>query len=222
MKKVSDIREIIRRKYKDNDFVIDKTGAKLVEIIGESFIADEDFIVRKANDEYIKREIQWYESQSLYVKDIPGKTPAIWENVACKDGKINSNYGYLIWSENNFKQYEHVLNDLKSNPNSRRACMVYNRPSIHLEYNENGRSDFICTYANTFLIRDNKLHSHYLMRANDAVFGYNNDIAWAKHVQHKLHEDLLSVYPNLEIGDIIWTATSLHVYEAHFKFIEQI
>ena len=217
MQKVSDIRAKLIQKYKDQDFITDKTGVKTIELIGESFIADEDWIIRKPNYEYIERELEWYESQSLYVDDIPGDTPAIWKQVASRHGKINSNYGYLIWSNENYSQYQNVLEELTANPNSRRAVMIYNRPSMHYDYKKDNMSDFICTYANTFLIRDGKLISHYLMRSNDAVFGYDNDIHWAMHVQKKLASEL-----NVECGDIIWTATNLHVYERHFKFIEEL
>ena len=95
--------------------------------------------------------------------------------------------------------------------------MIYNRPSMHTDYHANGMSDFICTYANTFLIRDGKLHSHYTLRSNDAVFGFNNDVAWAKHVQKQLALDL-----NVGVGDLIWTASSLHVYSRHFSHIEKM
>lgn len=205
------------RKYNNNDFVIDKTGQKLVEIIGATFIADSGTIIRDPNMDYVKRELEWYESMSLYVDDIPGSTPAIWKQVASKDGKINSNYGYLIWSEDNYNQYNNVLNELRTNELSRRATMIYNRPSIHYEYNEDGMSDFICTYANQFFIRDGKLISHYIMRSNDAVFGYCNDYHWAKHVQEKLSNDL-----GIPTGDLIWTASSLHVYERHFEYLEKL
>lgn len=217
MQRVADIRAKLIQKYKDQDFVIDKTGVKTIEVIGESFIADEDWIIRKPNYEYIERELEWYKSQSLYVDDIPGETPAIWNQVASRLGEINSNYGYLIWHEENYCQYQNVLEELTANPNSRRAVMIYNRPSMHQDYKKDGMSDFICTYANTFLVRDGKLISHYLMRSNDAVFGYDNDVHWALHVQKRLAEDL-----DVECGDIIWTATNLHVYERHFKFIEEL
>lgn len=217
MQNVADIRAKLIQKYQDQDFVIDKTGVKTIEVIGESFIADEDWIIRKPNYEYIERELEWYKSQSLYVDDIPGETPAIWNQVCSDFGEINSNYGYLIWHEENYNQYQNVLEELTTNPNSRRAVMIYNRPSMHQDYKRDGMSDFICTYANTFLIRDGKLISHYLMRSNDAVFGYDNDIHWAMHVQRRLAEDL-----GVECGDIIWTATNLHVYERHFKFIEEL
>ena len=217
MNRVRDIRAKLIQKYKNEEFVIDKTGVKTIELIGESFIVDEDWIIRPPNYEYIEREIQWYESQSLYVEDIPGQTPAIWKQVADKNGKINSNYGYLIWSEENGRQYDHVLNELKKNPNSRRASMIYNRPTMHSDYCADGMSDFICTYANTFLIRDDKLVSHYLMRSNCAIFGANNDFAWARYVQQKLTHDL-----DIALGDLIWTASSLHVYEYHFCHIEKL
>ena len=217
MQTVSDIRAKLIQKYKDHDFVTDKTGVKTIELIGESFVADEDWIIREPNYEYIERELQWYESQSRYVEDIPGDTPAIWRQVADGDGRINSNYGYLIWSEENGNQYNNVLAELSNNPNSRRAVMIYNRPSMHKDYCADGMSDFICTYANTFLIRNGKLISHYLMRSNDCVFGYTADVHWAMHVQKMLAADL-----GVEAGNLIWTATSLHAYEKHFSHIEKL
>jgi thymidylate synthase len=217
MQKVADIRAKLIQKYKDQEFVTDKTGVKTIELIGESFIADEDWIIRKPNYDYVKRELEWYRSQSLYVKDIPGETPTIWKQVADKEGKINSNYGYLIWSEENGRQYENVLAELRKNPNSRRAAMIYNRPSMHTDYCKNGMSDFVCTFANTFFIRNDKLHSHYILRSNDSVFGYTADVHWAMYVQKMLADDL-----GIEVGDLIWTASSLHVYERHFKFVEEL
>ena len=217
MLRVSNIQQLIIDKYLDKDFVIDKTGVKTIEIIGATFIADNDFVIRKPAYEYIQRELEWYKSQSLYVSDIPGGTPQIWKDVSSDDGKINSNYGWCIYSEENGNQYSHVLRELKNNPNSRRATMIYNRPSMHLDYNREGMSDFMCTYANTFYIRNGKLDSHYLMRSNDAVFGYNNDYAWARYVQNQLAEDL-----GIEVGDLIWTASNFHVYERHFNFIEEL
>ena len=217
MQRVSDIRAKLIQKYKDQDFVVDKTGVKTIEIIGESFVASEDWIIRKPNYEYIERELEWYQSQSLYVEDIPGETPAIWKQVASKHGRINSNYGYLIWSDENHNQYMNALSELCSNPNSRRAVMIYNRPSMHTDYAADGMSDFVCTYANTFMIRDNKLISHYLMRSNDCVFGYTADVHWAMHIQKMLAKDL-----GVEVGDLIWTATNLHAYERHFTHIEKL
>jgi len=217
MKTANDIRADLIDKYLAEDYVVDKSGAKTIEVLGESFVADENWLIRTPAYKYIERELDWYMSESLYVDDIPGTTPQIWKDISSDEGKINSNYGWCIYSEENGNQYKHVLRELKANPNSRRAVMIYNRPSMHLDFNRDGMSDFMCTFANTFMIRDGKLISHYAMRSNDAVFGYNNDVAWAKFVQGQLAYDL-----EVEVGELIWTATNLHVYERHFEFIEAL
>ena len=217
MLKVEDIRQHFIGELMDSNFVTDKTGVKTIEMIGATFEADEPTIFGELNEDYIQRELEWYKSMSLYVDDIPGITPAIWQQVADRGGKINSNYGWCIWSNKNYDQYENVLKELRVNPDSRRATMIYNRPSMHYDFNRDGMNDFMCTFANSFFIRDGKLVSHYIMRSNDSVFGYGNDYAWAKHIQEKLANAL-----NVEVGDLIWTASNLHVYERHFKFVEEL
>ena len=101
--------------------------------------------------------------------------------------------------------------------------MIYNRPSIWVEFNENGKSDFICTNAVTYYIRDNLLHCVVQMRSNDVVFGYKNDYAWQRHVQNKLVEDLnnirFSVRDPVSTGMMIWQVQNLHVYERHFNLV---
>ena len=220
--KVKDINSLFQAKLLNEVFVIDKSGVKTIEILNAAFEADEDHIVRPPNTEYIKREIEWYESQSLYVKDIPGETPAIWKAVADKNGKINSNYGYLIYSEENYSQYLSVLAELSENPDSRRANMIYTRPSIWQDYKIDGMSDFICTNNVQYFIRDGKLITSVYMRSNDAVFGYNNDLAWQKYVRDCLINDLeTDTYKRYLPGPIYWNVGSLHVYERHFKFLEE-
>lgn len=211
----SDMREMLGTKLLEKDFVTDKTGVDMVEIVNASFIADEPFIFGTPSDDYIQREIAWYESCSLNVNDIPGETPKIWKDVADKDGMINSNYGYLIYHPDNGYQYDRTLEELRANPLSRRAVMIYTRPSMHIEYNQNGMSDFICTNAVQYLIRNDKLDAIVQMRSNDAVFGYKNDRAWQKHVQQKLSRDL-----EVEVGVLHWNAGSLHVYARHFGLME--
>lgn len=215
MSNVQSIQDAFVNLYESKQYVTDKTGVKTIELVGASFVCDKPAIFGEPNYEYINREFEWYLSQSLDVNDIPGNVPQIWQDISDKDGMINSNYGYLIYSTENFEQYRKVKDELKKNPNSRRAVMIYTRPTMHEEYNVNGMSDFICTNAVQYLIRDNKLHAVVQMRSNDVVFGYRNDYAWQNQVLHDLARDL-----NIDCGDITWQVGSLHVYERHFKFIE--
>ena len=216
MLKVKDIREHFIQELKSELFVTDKTGVKTIEMLGATFEADESMIFGEVNEDYIERELRWYESMSLYVEDIPGKTPVIWQQVASKHGKINSNYGWAIWHPKNYCQYKNVLEELSSSPNSRRAVMIYTRPSMWEDYNEDGMSDFMCTNAVQYMIRDGQLIAVVQMRSNDVVFGYRNDYAWQKYVADCLTDDL-----NLEKQPkIIWHVGNLHVYERHFDKVK--
>ena len=209
----------IREEFKylrDNElYVTDKSGVKMLEVRSAAFVADEPAIFGKVNHDYVARELAWYESMSLNVNDIPGGPPAIWKQVADKDGFINSNYGWCIWSPMNGSQYDNVIDELKKNPDSRRAVMIYTRPSMWNKYNINGMSDFMCTNAVQYINRYGKLFAIVQMRSNDVVFGYKNDYAWQSYVLDKLCDEL-----NLMRGDIYWNAGSLHVYERHFDLVD--
>jgi thymidylate synthase len=128
--KVADVRSWFQDLQTQGQYVTDKTGCKMIEVIGATFEADEEAIFGKVNRDYVNREIEWYKSMSLSINDIPGGAPTGWKACASKGGLINSNYGYLIWSKENGQQYNKVLAELVANPESRRATMVYTRPTI--------------------------------------------------------------------------------------------
>ena len=224
----NDIKEIFINKYKNGDFRILYNGeVKTIEIQNAHFIADKDYIIREPNYDYASREIEWYKSQSLFVEDIPGKTPVIWEQCADEEGKINSNYGWCIWSNENGNQYKSCIRTLVKDPYSRQACMLYIRPSMQNDANKNGMHDFMCTYSVQCFLNDDietggyKLKYIVNMRSNDAVFGYCNDVLWHKFVANKMIEDLqIKLNKQVKLEHIEWNAGSLHVYERHFKYLK--
>lgn len=226
---VKDIREYFLSELEKENFTEDKTGQQTVELIGASFIADEEAVFGKPVKSYVNAEIEWYNSQSTNINDIyrdDKPPPQAWVYSADKNGEINSNYGKLIYSPFYFSQYNNVLEELKNNPDGRRATMIYTRPSIWAEYNENGKSDFICTNAVTYYVRDLKLHAVVQMRSNDIVFGYKNDRAWQQHVLQRLCSDLngdvtQTFSPILEPGNLYWQVQNLHLYSRHFDLAKE-
>lgn len=219
--KVHDIRKKLAALYAKDSYVTDKSGVRTVELINASFIADECLIFGEVNEKYVQRELIWYMSQSLNVNDIPEGPPAIWKQVADAKGYINSNYGWCIFSEENNHQFLHAVTELEDRPDSRRACMIYTRPSMWGDHNKNGRSDFMCTNTVQYLIRDGKVHALVYMRSNDAWAGYRNDYAWQKWVLEKVVAELERRTPRgYTVGDIHWNVASLHVYERQFYLID--
>ena len=210
MLSVKDIRKHFINELWDKSFVIDRNGMTTIELLGASFLATEPSIFGTPNQDYIDSEINWYDSQSTNIH-----------------GEINSNYGHLIFSDKYHNQYGQVLDELIRNPDSRRACMVYNRPSIWMEYNENNKNDFICTNSVTYYIRDNILHAVVQMRSNDVVFGYKNDYAWQFEIMNRLVKDWndckfeeYDTGDKISLGSMIWQVQNLHVYERHFHLVK--
>ena len=211
---LKDIRDYFAGLLRNVEYVTLPGNVRTIEIAAVTFKADEPLILGAVNDAYVQREIEWYLSQSLSVEHIPGGPPKIWKEVASKEGLINSNYGWCIFSEENGSQYEKVLAELKRDPSSRRGIMIYTRPTMHVDAFADGKRDFMCTNTVQYLIRRGELVAHVSMRSNDAVWGYKNDKFWQDYVHQKLANDL-----GIPVGDMYWTAGSLHFYERHFFLV---
>ena len=136
MNYVEDIREEFRRRKASGLF-----RGPTIEIQNAMFRVDAPTIFGSANEAYVKAELEWYKSRSLNVEElfrIYGKEVKIWKDVASKDGFINSNYGWCVYSAANGDQYRKVLNTLWDTPESRQAVMYYTRPTMHDEASWDG------------------------------------------------------------------------------------
>ena len=230
--KVSNIREYFINELQNENFTVDRSGQKTIELIGASFEADEPSIFGTVNQDYVDAELAWYKSMSTNIYDIrpEAEPPAAWKYSANEHGDINSNYGKLIYSDKYYGQYHQALDELLRNMDSRRATMIYTRPSIWTEYDEHGKNDFICTNAVTYYIRNGAIHAVVQMRSNDVVYGYKNDYAWQLHVLKDFVDDYNACYLDgawdadyrreMEVGTITWQVQNLHVYERHFDLVK--
>lgn len=169
---------------------------------------------------YVKAELDWYKSMDLSIIGHEGiESNPTWQSCCTKDEKkeINSNYGWCVFSEENGSQYDNCLEVLKKDKTTRNAIIMYNRPEIYKDYKRDGMHDMICTFMSHFFIRNNKLYMIHNMRSNDIRYGFIcSDLAWNCFVYQNMYEDLKSTYPDLEVGTIIWTSDSMHLYSRHF------
>lgn len=213
-----DIRDAFIRKLCNNEY-----RGNTIELQSVSFRVDSPVIFGSINEDYVAAELEWYDLQSRNVNDLAhiyGKRVQIWDSVSDSNFWINSNYGWCIYSEENGSQYHYVLNELWDNPDSRRAIMLYNRPSMHTDAFTDGMNDFICTTSVQYFLNDGYLEATVNMRSNDAVFGFINDYQWQRHVLEKMADDLTHHSRPVKPGPITWQAGSLHVYDRHFKLIK--
>ncbi len=147
---------------------------------------------------------------------------------------INSAYGNRIFKDRysakpplprsyGISQFDLVVEELKKDPDSRRAVMHINEPGDLLRAVEQGSKDVPCTMSLQLLIRDRKLHMHVLMRSNDVVWGMPYDVFSFTCLQetflYKLQE---AGVPVDDLGSYHHTAGSLHIYDTHFEMANAI
>jgi thymidylate synthase len=169
---------------------------------------------RNPNLEYLRGEMEWYKSGSLFAKDI-AEHSKFWSKLADTNGTVNSNYGFLSMVEkwSGKSQLEWCIDSLKKDRNTRQAIINYNQPRHKYE----GNKDFVCTISQQFVVREDKLDTVVLMRSNDLIFGLTYDMPWFSYLLQEV-----SKATDIPIGNYHHYASSLHVYKKHFKMLGDI
>jgi len=217
--------KLLAKKIIDEEFIIDKSGVKLVELIAPKFILNSSELIvdlgtRKSPEKYVKLEKEWYQSKNLSIDMV--NHIQIWKECSDVNNEINSNYGYLVFGRGNFNQFNNCFNTLKNHKESRQGIIIYNRPTIHFEANSFECQDFICTMYQQFMIRENNLITITSMRSNDCIYGTFNDIPWFHFVIQEMFKRLKNEYKELELGKHIFIPNSWHCYERHFDILKGI
>lgn len=185
------------------------------EIIGFQVVFDPDGHIEGSSESYIKHELEWYQSQDLYIKGHPGiENNKVWKYCATEDGHVNSNYGWCVFSKDNHEQFNHVIDAIVDDNNTKQAVIYYTRPTIHEQWNDGVHAsyDMICTCYVSYLLREGKVNACVHMRSNDVWYGLRNDLAWQQWVLKLVVEELNYKGVKCTAGKIIWNADSLHLY----------
>lgn len=111
-------------------------------------------------------------------------------------------------------QLQHVIELLKEDPNTRRAVINIYDP---LADTEPGK-DIPCNNWLHFLARDGKLTLHVATRSNDLMWGWSGINAFEWNILLQVVAGLTGLKP----GGIVFSISSLHLYESHFGRAKKI
>lgn len=181
--------------------------------------------IRQTKYNYLYNELQWYLSHDLCINHHQGiDTNPIWQRICTRQGMVNSNYGYLAFDEGNYSQYKHAVSQMAKKKHTKHAVMIYNRPSIVEEWCDgvHANSDFICTYAASFMVQDDELHMMVTMRSNDFTTGFFNDFGWQVFVYKKFLAEVKQFHPELKVGSIHWHTDNMHIYERDYELMMKL
>lgn len=165
--------------------------------------------IRKMPMRYAVGELAWYLSGSNRVRDI-SRFAKKWEEISDDGEHNNSAYGYRIFSQFGFNQWNYVKKLLTKDPNTRQAVIHIKTP------NDSETKDTPCTVYLQFFIRKGKLNLSVHMRSNDIWMGVPYDMFSFCFLQMKMAMEL-----GVGIGEYNHYAGSLHMYERDYLASEE-
>lgn len=225
--------DILKDVYNYSEFISSPREMKIKEILGYQFkILNPRHRIpyifgRELSIYYVIAELLWYLSGNNSTKWISNYS-TFWSKIS-DDGKTaNSSYGSRIFKPHlriasnldpRWTQWNYVIQELKKDPDSRRAVIHIRSPQDSILAN----LDVPCTLTLQFLLRNNNVHMITSMRSSDVILGLAYDVPAFTMFQELLALQLTQELGRpIGLGSYIHLSASIHIYERHFKMVEKI
>jgi thymidylate synthase len=157
-------------------------------------------------------ELLWFLSGDTNVKYLREHGVSIWDEWADKDGNLGPVYGkqWRSWPAaggRNIDQLARVVEQLQSNPNSRRILVsAWNVGEL------DQMALLPCHALFQFYVADGRLSCQLYQRSADSLLGVPFNIASYALLTHMLAQQC-----GLRPGDLVWTGGDCHLYLNHLE-----
>jgi len=198
----------------------DRTGTGTLSVFGYQMRFDlkDGFplvTTKKLHLPSIVHELLWFLSGDTNVRYLREHGVSIWNEWADADGNLGPVYGkqWRSWPTadgGNIDQLTRVVEQLKSNPNSRRILVsAWN-------VGELDRMALLpCHALFQFYVANRRLSCQLYQRSADALLGVPFNIASYALLTHMLAQQC-----DLQVGEFIWTGGDCHLYMNHLEQAE--
>jgi thymidylate synthase len=194
----------------------DRTGTGTRSIFGHQmrFNLQEGFplvTTKKVHLRSIIHELLWFIRGDSNIKYLKDNGVSIWDEWADENGDLGPVYGvqWRSWPKadgGTVDQLTEVINQIKSNPNSRRMMIsAWNVGEIQ------NMALPPCHSLFQFYVSDNKLSCQLYQRSADVFLGVPFNIA-----SYALFTMMVAQVCGLEYGDFVHTFGDTHIYSNHF------
>ena len=193
----------------------DRTGTGTLSVFGYQMRFDLNagfplVTTKKLHLRSIIYELLWFLRGDTNVKYLQEHGVTIWDEWADKNGDLGPVYGkqWRSWPTpegRNIDQLSQVLEQIKSNPNSRRLLVsAWN-------VGELDRMALLpCHALFQFYVADGRLSCQMYQRSADALLGVPFNIASYALLTHMVAQQC-----SLAVGDFVWTGGDCHLYLNH-------
>ena len=195
----------------------DRTGTGTVSVFGYQMRFDLNagfplVTTKKLHLRSIIYELLWFLRGDTNVKYLHEHGVSIWDEWADEKGELGPVYGkqWRSWPTQDGRhidQLAQVIEQLKSNPNSRRILVsAWN-------VGELDRMALLpCHALFQFYVADGRLSCQLYQRSADALLGVPFNIASYALLTHMIAQQC-----NLKVGDFVWTGGDCHLYLNHLQ-----
>lgn len=195
----------------------DRTNTGTISIFGYQmrFNLQDGFplvTTKKLHLKSIIHELLWFLSGDTNIKYLTDNNVKIWDGWADKEGNLGPIYGHQwrSWKDadgNIHDQIKWVINEIKTNPNSRRLIVsAWNVGDL------DKMALMPCHTLFQFYVNDNKLSCQLYQRSGDVFLGIPFNIA-----SYALLTMMIAQICNLELGDFVHTIGDAHIYLNHLE-----
>lgn len=195
----------------------DRTNTGTISIFGYQmrFNLQDGFplvTTKKLHLKSIIHELLWFLSGDTNIKYLTDNNVKIWDGWADKEGNLGPIYGHQwrSWKDadgNIHDQIKWVINEIKTNPNSRRLIVsAWNVGDL------DKMALMPCHTLFQFYVNDNKLSCQLYQRSGDGFLGIPFNIA-----SYALLTMMIAQICNLEVGDFVHTIGDAHIYLNHLE-----
>ena len=208
----------------------DRTGTGTKSVFGHQmrFDLQEGFpmvTTKKLHLKSIIYELLWFLKGDTNIAYLQENGVKIWDAWADENGNLGPVYGHQWrnWNNEDIDQIKELINELKTNPNSRRMLVSAWNPSALPDttksFSENVANNKAalppCHAFFQFYVADNKLSCQLYQRSADIFLGVPFNIA-----SYALLTMMIAQVCKLEVGEFIHTFGDAHIYNNHFEQLE--
>lgn len=161
-------------------------------------------------------EMEFFLSGSTNINDLDEKVRHWWTPWIKENGDMPNSYGKQFRKYNHrFDQIEHIIEQIKLNPYSRRHVVTAWNPE------DMASPSTLINNCHSSLMMFNaeygKLHYTMVQRSADIICGVPHN--W---LQHYALLQYISSRTGLNIGNFTWFGNDCHLYEEHFNVAKEI
>jgi thymidylate synthase len=195
----------------------DRTGTGTLSVFGYQMRFDLTagfplVTTKKLHLRSIIYELLWFLTGDTNVRYLHEHGVSIWDEWADEDGNLGPVYGkqWRSWPTadgRNIDQLARIVEQLKSNPNSRRILVsAWNVGEL------DQMALLPCHVLFQFYVADDRLSCQMYQRSADALLGVPFNIASYALLTHMLAQQC-----DLHVGEFIWTGGDCHLYLNHLE-----